>query len=185
VTKDRLYCDGLNDEHRRSSQSAMAMITKTMLTLIAPILTYTADEIVEVAPAVIKGDKKDIFEYVYEPLKKVELNFNEEYMIKARDAFSEIVDSLKKEKKIKSTLELNIVTNSEILSNIDSLEVEDWFVISTISSDDTVEELANFKVDGDEFIITLATKAKCPRCWKFHAEKEDSTCSRCGDVLSA
>jgi isoleucyl-tRNA synthetase len=101
VTKDRLYCDGLNDDHRRSSQSAMAMITKTMLTLIAPILTYTADEIVEVAPVVIRGDKSDIFEFVYEPLQKVELDFNEEYMISARDSFYEIVDTLKKEKKNK------------------------------------------------------------------------------------
>ena len=44
ITKDRLYCDGENDTHRRASQSAMAMIVKQLLTLMAPIITYTCDE---------------------------------------------------------------------------------------------------------------------------------------------
>ena len=65
ITKDRLYCDAKNDPHRRASQSAMAMITRSMLLLVAPILTYTADEIVEAAPAVIKGDAQSIFDLEY------------------------------------------------------------------------------------------------------------------------
>jgi isoleucyl-tRNA synthetase len=56
ITKDSLYCDALNDPRRNSSQSAMAIITKSLLLLIAPILTYTADEIVEFAPSIVKGD---------------------------------------------------------------------------------------------------------------------------------
>jgi len=58
ITKDRLYCDGQNDIHRRASQSALALIAKSLLGIIAPILTYTADEILEHAPLIIKGEKK-------------------------------------------------------------------------------------------------------------------------------
>ncbi|MBN2869788.1 MAG: isoleucine--tRNA ligase, partial [Campylobacterales bacterium] len=71
ITKDRMYCDDANSASRRSSQSAMAIIARSMLGLIAPILTYTADEIFEHAPAVIKGSAADVFDLVYAPIEPV------------------------------------------------------------------------------------------------------------------
>lgn len=185
ITKDSLYCDGLNDAKRNSSQSAMAIITKSLLTLIAPILTYTADEIVENAPAIIKGDAEDIFDFTYESIKAVESSFNAPYMYSAREKFYEIVDMLKKEKVIKNTLELVIFSESEIVSKMDKTAAEDWFVVSGILSGEASEELGKFEVEGDIFVIAKATKAKCPRCWKYQSENEESTCKRCSKVLSA
>ncbi|MFA6195615.1 MAG: isoleucine--tRNA ligase [Sulfurimonas sp.] len=186
ITKDRLYCDGANDKHRRASQSAMAIITKSLLLLIAPILTYTADEIIENAPAIIKGDAKDIFELMYAPIEAGKSSFNAEYMNEAREGFYEIVDKLKKEKIIKSTLELVLHTESKIALDMNTTEAEDWFVVSGIFEDKPEEEiLGTFKVNEDTFIISKATKAKCPRCWKYHSENEESTCQRCTEVLSA
>lgn len=186
ITKDRLYCDGANDKHRRASQSAMAIITKSLLLLIAPILTYTADEIIDNAPAIIKGDAKDIFELMYTPIEAGESSFNAEYMNEAREGFYEIVDKLKKEKIIKSTLELVLHTESKIALDMNTTEAEDWFVVSGIFEDKPEEEiLGTFKVNEDTFVISKATKAKCPRCWKYHSENEESTCQRCSEVLSA
>ncbi|NOQ31969.1 MAG: isoleucine--tRNA ligase [Helicobacteraceae bacterium] len=185
VTKDRLYCDALNSEHRRSSQSALAMIVKNMLTLLAPVLTYTTDEIIESAPSVIKEEKTDIFEFTHSALEDVEVDFNEGYMTSARAKFSEAIDSLKKDKTIKSTLELNITTDSKVLSSYEKLEVEDWFVISTLNSDTKEDELASFELDGDRFIISKSTAHKCPRCWKFNSQAEEATCSRCESVVNA
>ena len=185
VTKDRLYCDNTNATHRRASQSAMAMITKTMLILVAPILTYTADEILENAPKIIKGDAQDIFEMIYQPLEVIESKFNAIYMNRAREAFSEIVDKLKKEKVLKSTLELVISTNSKIVLDIAPIEAEDWFVVSGITLDDVSDSLGSFKVDEDVFVIAKATDAKCPRCWKYHAKSETETCHRCSEVVNA
>ncbi|MCX6050998.1 MAG: isoleucine--tRNA ligase [Campylobacterales bacterium] len=186
ITKDRLYCDAANDKHRRASQSAMAIITKSLLLLIAPILTYTADEIIDNAPAIIKGDAKDIFELMYTPIEAGESSFNAEYMNEAREGFYEIVDKLKKEKIIKSTLELVLHTESKIALDMNTTEAEDWFVVSGIFEDKPEEEiLGTFKVNEDTFIISKATKAKCPRCWKYHSENEESTCQRCSEVLSA
>jgi len=100
ISKDRLYCDPKDSLTRRSSQSAMALITKNMLALIAPVLTYSVDEILEHAPKVIKGECEDVFDIVYEELPEVKCDFDEDYMIEAREKFFEIVDSLKKDKKI-------------------------------------------------------------------------------------
>jgi isoleucyl-tRNA synthetase len=185
MTKDSLYCNAKNDPRRMASQSAMAIITKNLLLLMAPILTYTADEIVEHAPAIIKGEAKDIFDLVYEDIQVGESNFNAEYMTKAREGFGSIVDGLKKEKVIKSTLELVIKTDSKTALSIDAVDAEDWFVVSEVSNNDITDELGSFEVDGDKFTIAKATAHKCPRCWKFQAESEDTTCKRCEEVVGA
>jgi len=184
VTKDRLYCDAKDDLHRRASQSAMAMITQSLLGLIAPILTYTADEIMESAPAVIKGEMESIFDMTYTPINVEYALFDDEYMRKAREGFSEIVDALKKEKRIKSTLELCIHSKSAKISALSATEAEDWFVVSGVKQDEATDVLGEFSVDEDKFFITLATAAKCPRCWKFHAHDEESLCERCAKVMN-
>ena len=185
ITKDSLYCDGLKDAKRNSSQSAMAIMTKSLLVLIAPILTYTADEIIDNAPAIIKGDAENIFDLTYEEIQTGESNFNAEYMTKARVGLYEIVDALKKEKTIKNTLELVISTNSDLALSMDKTEIEDWFVVSGVSDVDATEELGSFKVDNDVFVISKATASKCPRCWKYQSEDEESTCPRCSKVVNA
>ncbi|MBA1432602.1 MAG: isoleucine--tRNA ligase [Epsilonproteobacteria bacterium] len=186
MTKDNLYCNAQDSARRRASQSAMAMITQTLLTLMAPILTYTADEIVENAPAIIKSDAEDIFDMTYTPLSKLEAPFDAAYMTKAREGFGAVVDGLKKEKIIKSTLELIIYTESKQTLDMDRVDAEDWFVVSGIFEDKPEEEiLGSFKVDEDMFTIAKATAHKCPRCWKFQAKEEDCLCARCQSVIDA
>ena len=186
MTKDSLYCDAKNSPRRVASQSAMAIITKSLLLLMAPILTYTADEIVENAPAIIKGNALSIFDMEYSEIQKTESNFNAEYMTKAREGFGSVVDGLKKEKTIKNTLELIIHTESKVVLEIDSTDAEDWFVVSGVLEDKPEEEiLGSFKVDEDTFVISKATAHKCPRCWKYQAEEEGSICQRCEEVVGA
>ncbi len=186
MTKDNLYCNAQNSKRRRASQSAMAMITKTLLTLMAPILTYTADEIVENAPAIIKENAEDIFDMTYAAIEAIEAPFDAEYMVKAREGFGAVVDGLKKEKVIKSTLELIIYTESKTTLDMDRVDAEDWFVVSGIFEDKPEEDiLGTFKVDEDMFTISKATAHKCPRCWKFQAKEEDCLCERCQSVVNA
>ncbi len=185
VTKDRLYCDAKDDAHRRASQSAMAIITKALLGLMAPILTYTADEILESAPAVVRGDANDIFEFQYEAIDVAQVDFAETYMMSAREKFSEIVDGLKKEKTIKATLELIIQTSSSTIASLQSVEAEDWFVVSGISTNAVAKEAGRFEIDGDVFVVGFTEAEKCPRCWKYQALSQDLTCKRCEKVLSA
>lgn len=185
ITKDSLYCDGATDKRRNASQSAMALMLKSILLLVAPILTYTADEIVEHMPSVIKDSNEDIFDFMYEEVPSGESGFDAAYMMSAREKFYEIVDGLKKEKVIKNTLELTISTASHIVSNMDTTAAEDWFMVSAISNLDIKEEIGKFELDGDMFVIQKAELAKCPRCWKHHSQDEKSTCPRCTKVLNA
>ncbi len=183
VCKDRLYCDAKEDPHRRASQSAMALIAKAMLGLVAPVLTYTADEIVEHAPKVLKDGKESIFDFVIEHLPSIQSELDEEYMLQARGRFNEIVDSLKKAKKVKSSLELVIDTDSAKILALPPTEREDWFIVSGVDKGIGGEELGSFELNGDSFAIRRATKHKCPRCWKYKSECEECLCERCQKVV--
>ena len=185
ISKDRLYCNGVDEDIRLSTQSATALITKRLLALIAPTLTYTVDEILEHAPAILKENMDDVFDVIYKSMDKVEVEFDTKYMMEAREKFFEIIDGMKKEKIIKSTLELDLVTTSKMLLNMNTTDAEDWFTCSSVVSNANGEEMGSFELGDDQFKIVKATAHKCPRCWKFKAEEEEGLCKRCDEVINA
>ena len=187
ICKDKMYCDAKNSETRIASQSAMAMIAKAFLTTLAPILTYTMNELVQHAPKVITNGVESIFDmpkYVIPEITKEMLDINEEHLLNAKSKFSEIKDKLNKEKVIKSTLELVIYTNSEDVLALDSTVAEDWFVVSKVMKSSEDGAIGSFEVDGKLFEVYHGSKSKCPRCWKFRAKDENSLCSRCNEVVN-
>ena len=103
-----------------------------MLGLVAPVLTYTADEILEYAPAIFKGNMENIFDLVYEPLPAVEAPFDISSLMDIREGFYEEVDKLRKEKLIKATLELELVGDIEGFNS--DKDMEDWFVVSAVKT---------------------------------------------------
>ena len=185
ICKDRLYCDAPDEPRRRSAQSAIALITRALLPLIAPTLTYTIDEVMEFAPQIIKEGKEDVFDLTYKPIEFDDFLEFDEILIKSREKFFELIDALKKDKIIKSTLELVLQTSSnEILSN-DILGVADWFMVSDVDTLQSGPALAEFKINDEIFRLVKSSKHKCPRCWKFNAKEPDELCPRCAKVMHA
>jgi len=184
ITKDRLYCDAKDSLTRQSTQSAMTVIAKSMMALVAPVLTYTIDEVLDYAPDILKGDIKSVFDLVYEELPAIEDSFDDKNLIEARAKFSESIDRLKKEKLIKSTLELEIAGDISIFGIKDSKNLADWFIVSDIQTLSNGEEVGSFEVDGIKFTVHKAQKAKCPRCWRYTSNSEDEACDRCKEVVA-
>ncbi|MCR8696134.1 MULTISPECIES: isoleucine--tRNA ligase [Campylobacter] len=184
VCKDRLYCDSLNSTKRASSQTAMVIITKALLPLIAPTLTYTVDEVMEYAPSIIKAQANDVFDLVYEDIE-FKLEVDDELLKQSKEKFNEIIDNLKKDKLIKSTLELEVQTNSDLILSFNSDEVADWYMVSKVGGFRIGSEiLAEFIVGDHRFIIAKSDGYKCPRCWKFSAISDNCLCDRCSEVMS-
>ena len=184
ITKDRLYCEAKDSEVRRATQSAMLHISKAMLGLVAPVITYTADEILEYAPAIFKGGMENVFDLVYEAVPEAAESFDDTILIEAREKFSEAIDSLKKEKVIKATLELEIAGERGMLPITEDKDLEDWFVVSAVKAASQGEQVASFEVEGKTFTVHKASAAKCPRCWRFTSESEEKLCSRCEEVVA-
>ena len=184
ICKDRLYCDDLEENRRRSAQSVMVIITRELLPLIAPTLTYTVDEVMEYAPDIIKNGKTDAFDLEYHGLE-YNYEIEDEIFVKSREKFFEIIDALKKDKVIKSTLELTLETSSNEILSHDMHAIVDWYLVSEVGSIQSDECLAQFSVDDEVFKLVKSTKFKCPRCWKFNSSKEDDVCPRCRKVVDA
>ncbi|MFK5976577.1 MAG: isoleucine--tRNA ligase [Sulfurovum sp.] len=184
ITKDRLYCEAKNSTTRRATQSAMSHISKAMLGLVAPVLTYTVDEILDYASDQFKDGVDSVFDLVYIPVPSVPNSFDDTVLQEARVKFSEAIDRLKKEKIIKSTLELEIVGDLSIFDIKDTKDLEDWFVVSAIKSSGTSEEIASFELEGKRYSVQKATAHKCPRCWRFTSTADDCACERCAEVVA-
>ena len=184
ITKDRLYCDAKESMTRKSTQSAMVLIAKSMLGLVAPVLTYTADEILDYAPAILKGDMQNVFDLVYEEIPEVAKSFDDVGLIVARIKFSEAIDKHKKEKRIKSALELEIAGDVDGFAIGNEKNLEDWFVVSGVKASSEGERVASFEQGGKTFTVHKATGAKCPRCWKFTSSSETCVCERCAKVVA-
>ena len=134
------------------------------------------------APSIVKGGAKDAFDLVYEPLK-FEFDANEALLMASREKFFELIDALKKDKKIKSTLELTLQTTSGEILALDTEEVADLYMVSGVENFESGEGLCEFEVEGEKFKIALASAHKCPRCWKFNTPAQDELCGRCAEVL--
>ena len=184
ITKDRLYCEAKDSDVRRATQSAMLHIAKAMLGLVAPVLTYTADEILAYAPKVFKEDMESVFDLFYTPVPDVAESFDDALLLEAREKFSEAIDALKKEKIIKATLELEIAGERSFFPIEDDKDLEDWFVVSAVKDNSEGEALAAFEVEGKRFSVHKATAYKCPRCWRYSAPAEETLCQRCSEVVA-
>lgn len=186
MCKDRLYCDGNDWTHRQASQSVMALIARSLLGLIAPVLTYTCDEVLEYAPECVRQGADGVLDLRYEPLPEVESPIDSAYLQKAREKFYELVDGMKKEKTIKNTLELDLYSDSDALKTLPDVEVQDWFLVSNYLEEEQpdAETLAQFQVGDGKFTIYKSIKSKCPRCWRHQSESEEALCDRCLQVVS-
>ncbi|EAJ0326025.1 isoleucine--tRNA ligase [Campylobacter lari] len=185
ICKDRLYCNAKDDSKRVSAQSAMVLIARKLFALLAPSLTYTIDEALEHANVAIKENAKDVFDLLNKQGFEYEYKIEDELFIKSREKFFEIIDGLKKDKIIKSTLELSLQTSANELLSEDLEEIADWFMVSVVESIDEQKALAEFKIDNIGFKIVKSSLNKCPRCWKFLAKEDGCLCPRCNGVEKA
>ncbi|MCI6564092.1 isoleucine--tRNA ligase [Campylobacter sp.] len=187
ICKDRLYCDSKNSARRISAQSAMSLIAKALLSLVAPTLTYTVDEALNSAPSAIKGDWSDVFS-ISEFKLDFDFGIDASFLLASRELFNENIDKLKKDKIIKSTLELELVTDSRrILALCDEFgdDISDFYGVSAVVAKESNEVLCKFACDEANFSTQKASAFKCPRCWKFNASKADALCPRCQAVMES
>ncbi|MDR0664371.1 MAG: isoleucine--tRNA ligase [Helicobacteraceae bacterium] len=182
MIKDRIYCDPLDSPRRRSAQSAIYYIVRNLLTLIAPALTYTADEAVEFAPKIIKNEGETIFDFTHKPIECGAETFDFTALLALRERFFTQIDALKKSGVVKNTLELGVIIDPALKLDLPLEDLCDWLTISWAKTDAQDRE-AIVSIDGA--IAVKSDLHKCPRCWKYVSAKENEPCDRCNEALSA
>ncbi|MCG8426174.1 MAG: isoleucine--tRNA ligase [Chromatiales bacterium] len=194
IIKDRQYTTQADSQARRSCQTAMYHIIEAMSRWLAPILSFTADEIWPFIPGK-RGDT--IFtETWYEGLFQLDQNdaFDRDYwakVVSVREVVSKQMETLRSERSIGSSLdaEVDIYCDGEFNDVLNRLEDELRFVL--ISSYARVHPAAEAPaeavatdLEGVSVVVKASEHAKCARCW-HHREDVGShaghpeLCGRC------
>ena len=191
VLKDRLYVLGRYDARRRSGRTVLYHLARNMTLALAPILTFTCDEVWEHMPQPTDASRSPLLEEF--PRFKSEWNrpavaAEFDRMRGVRTAVQKLLEEARNEKVIGHPLEAQITLRvggehpaAKDLETHRAL-LEEWLIVSKVD--------VGF-VDGAdlEISVTHAPGGKCPRCW--HWEESIGTnsdhpdvCARCAELLS-
>ncbi len=184
VTKDRLYTMGEDSRGRRSAQSAMFRIAEAFVRWIAPVLSFTADELWGYLP----GERKDnvLFATWYDGLAPLpagaELGAAEfDRLLALREQVAKVLEPMRANSQIGAALEAEITVTAgpETAARLQPLAEELRFLF--ISGDVTV-----VPAQTDDIFVSAqpTTKAKCVRCWHHRADvgsdaRHPELCGRC------
>ena len=182
ILKDRLYTCGAKSRARRSAQTALWHISQSLLRLMAPILSFTAEE----AWRVLNGGRDaSVFEETWHPLPAAALDPAVlDAWAKVRQ-FREIVTKRIEEKRATKQLgsslaaELDIQAHGPVFDALARLGDELRFVL--ITSRATLHGTDKSPVTVD---VSPSGHSKCERCWHYRADvNEAGLCGRCESNL--
>ena len=194
ITKDRLYTMPTDSRGRRSAQGAMYRIAEALVRWLAPILSFTAEEIWQAMP----GERGDsvLFETWYDGLAATQNSPEQRRwwadLLAIRDSASRVLEGMRKAEQIGAALEARLVVHADATVQSRYAEVADELRFFFITSDFTLapstpraEDAMKVELDGAEAWVSadVSSAAKCVRCWHrrddvgSHAEHPE-LCSR-------
>lgn len=193
ILKDRLYTEAQTGLARRSAQTAMMHITQTLLKLMAPVLSFTAEEawhdlIESSLPQATDLDKSSIFTQCYQPQPSIhEAPALSTKWLRIREIRAHVLrelEALRSAGQIGASLqaEITITANPEDRDVLDSLGDQLKFVM--IVSRATLMAGSALKVE-----CIPSTAQKCARCWHYVNDigvnpAHPEICGRCSTNLS-
>jgi isoleucyl-tRNA synthetase len=188
VLKDRLYCSDKASRIRRSAQTVLFRILRDTLTLMAPILPFTAEEAWEAMP-VSAGRVESVHLALFPAFNEMRMEAEEakswETLLAVREIALKELEKAREEKLIGNSLEaqvtLHVPSAQFALLSARLNALRDLFIVS-----DVVIEAAG----GGELTaaVTKAPGGKCVRCWNYSTFVGTSAahpdfCRRCDDVV--
>ncbi|QCI17556.1 isoleucine--tRNA ligase [Buchnera aphidicola (Acyrthosiphon lactucae)] len=195
IIKDRQYTLKYNSQERRSSQTAMYYIINALVRWIAPILSFTADEIWSYLPG-----KKSQYVFLEEWFDKLfyldqDNLFNHQFwneIITIKNEINKFLEEEIKNKTINNSLEASITLYilPELFNTLKVLGKEIKFIFLTSDIKIKLYDTAPKNIKKSKNIPYLKISLekikgeKCPRCWHYfnfstHDIKNSNICNRC------
>jgi isoleucyl-tRNA synthetase len=179
VLKDRLYTAGAQSRARRSAQTALALIRDALLALMAPVLSFTAEE----AWQLLRPGDRTIFvrtwaELLPQPQDEA-LVARWERIVAVRALVQKELEAVRQGGAIGSSLQadVEIVAAGSDYDDLASLGDDLRFVL--ITSTASVRRGEPFAI-----VVTPSRNSKCERCWHWRADvgcdaAHPGLCGRC------
>ena len=187
IIKDRLYTRKKDSMERRAAQTAMYEILSSLVRIIAPMTSFTAEEIWKHMPHKEDENKESIMlEYWPETKEEYENKELEEKwnkIIKVKEEAAKALEMARAEKIIGHSLNAKVIINAdkenyEFLKGKEDL-LQEVFIVSGVELNESEE----FSVE-----VKTADGEKCERCWMYSTtvgeDKENPTiCHKCSEAL--
>ena len=188
IVKDRLYVERKDSKERRSAQTAMYIILNALTRMIAPILSFTADEIWGTMAHAEGDDVRSallndmpVYEEKY-AFADIEAHWNK--LFDMRDDVMKALEEARAAKLIGKSLEakITICANAEKLEILKSFgdELKTVFIVSQV-------ELCEGEGDELKVEVAAADGEKCDRCWMHSTDgiktEDGYLCKRCAEIL--
>ncbi|OZG71469.1 isoleucine--tRNA ligase [Hahella sp. CCB-MM4] len=196
VIKDRQYTTQKDSVARRSAQTALYHIAEALVRWIAPILSFTAEEIWNCLPG---ARSESVFLETYyeglEPLEEsVELGrayWNQVLEVKA--AVNKALEDARNTGKVKASLstEVDLYCSEDLKSSLELIGDELRFVLITSRvtvhnmADAGADAAATTEVSGLKAVVSPSEYKKCERCWHHMPDvgTHDSHSDLCGRCI--
>ncbi len=197
IIKDRLYTSPAFSRERRSAQCAMNEVLETLVRLMAPVMSFTADEIWQY----MKGNARpasvhaDLFVPVKEEYLDAKLAARWDDIITVRKVVTRSLETARKEKLIGHSLDA-AVTVGLAPALLESLapyadQLRSIFIVSSVELVPLEGLEEGFQVETTPEVkvqVTASGHAKCERCWvrdplTGQDPEHPAICPRCRQAL--
>ena len=180
VLKDRLYTCRADSRARRSAQTALHHITHSLVRLMAPILSFTAEELWQVFA---RGEDDSVFFHTWHefpaPADGAALLAKWQRLRDLRAPVRKEIEALRAAGKLGSSLqaEVDFHADGADYEALASLENELKFLLITSA--------ARLHRGASAVRVAPSTNAKCDRCWHYTPDvDEEGLCARCRGNLA-
>ncbi|MEO7432628.1 MAG: class I tRNA ligase family protein, partial [Dokdonella sp.] len=200
ITKDRLYTMQADSSARRSAQGAMYRIVEALVRWIAPIVSFTAEEIWPLIPG--ERGESVLFETWYDGLAATQGSPDQRKfwsdLLAIRSGASRLLEGMRGAGTIGASLQADVVVHADEATRARYADVADelrfFFITSKLELADLAvrpdpterTDVQGIEMDGAEVWVAAkpSDARKCIRCWHYrtdvgaHAEHPD-ICGRC------
>src|SRR5206468_9342042 len=196
VSKDRLYTFAARSKERRSAQTALYLMADGLTRLMAPILSFTADELWRFLPG---AREESVHMALFPsgvalvPLVDRELLDRWGKLIAVREEVLAEIEPLRKNKQIGSSLQAKAVI-SATTAELAWLEpyarqLPMLFIVSEVELRQAPPDVEAHGEARPRVTIERASGVKCERCWRYVAAVATEPawaglCDRCQDALA-
>lgn len=200
ILKDRLYTAVPNSTERRAAQTVMYEILNTLVTVISPVLAFTADEVWQYMPKT--QDMPESVQLANWPeahpeYLNTELEGKWDQILAIRGEITKALENARRSKVIGHSLDaaVTVYAAGEELALLKQIapDLATILIVSKVEVLDGASQAPEgaYRPEEMPIAVTVAPAAgeKCERCWIYsdtvgHAEQHKTLCTRCASVVT-
>jgi isoleucyl-tRNA synthetase len=195
VRKDRLYVERADGPERRATQTALHGILDVLVRLMAPVLSFTAEDVWRFMPGADRPDSVFLagLAQVPDAWRADDVAARFDRLLAVRAAVTKAIEEARQAGTVKQSSEARVVLGAGVVDGLGALlaasraELPALFLTAEVALDGGAAGTDSPVLPGLRVRVERAGGGKCPRCWTVRQLGGDARhpdlCERCAGVL--